>query len=119
MPHVEVFVDYGPEYAAVLGIDPSTFATYTRPENHKSEAIPCPSCGAPFSSQHFLDLHLPKCKKRMGPKTSIPAVKTGTKRAAPEKKFPCTVVDCGKTYTNSFHLLRHHRDAHLKHRPFK
>ena len=36
LPDQEVFVDYGPEYAAELGIDPSTFDTYTRPENHKT-----------------------------------------------------------------------------------
>merc|ERR1719391_1188174 len=64
LQHQEVFVDYGPEYAAELGINPSTYDTYTRPENHKTEAIPCPSCDKTFSAQNFLDNHLPKCGKK-------------------------------------------------------
>merc|ERR1719193_105929 len=64
LQHQEVFVDYGPEYAAELGIDQSTYDTYTRPENHKTAAIPCSTCGASFSTQEYYDAHVPKCGKR-------------------------------------------------------
>ena len=57
--HQEVFVDYGPEYAAELGIDQSTYDTFTRPENHKTIAVPCSTCGASFSSKEYYDAHVP------------------------------------------------------------
>merc|ERR1719193_2346211 len=61
LQHQEVFVDYGPEYAAELGIDQSTYDTYSRPEDHKTVAIPCGTCGTTFSSQHFLNIHQQRC----------------------------------------------------------
>ena len=55
----------------------------------------------------------------LGPKTSIPAVKTGTKQAAPEKKLSCPYVDCESSFAYPSHLERHRQSVHLKQRPFK
>jgi len=102
--HQEVFVDYGPQYAAELGIDPSTFDTYTRPENHKTVAIPCPSCNTPFSEQQFLDIHLKSCRKKKSSRTPLDV---GNKQG----KFPCST--CSKSFSSKDKMLRHHRVAHL------
>merc|ERR1719341_595307 len=81
----QCFVGYGPEYAAELGIDPSTFDTYTRPENHKTVAIPCPSCDTPFSAQHFLDTHLQSCRKKQPSTLRV----VGNKKGPVGGKVPC------------------------------
>merc|ERR1719193_1541243 len=89
LQHQEVLVDYGPEYAVELGIDQSTYDTYTRPENHKTVAIPCSSCGTTFSSQHFFDDHKPRCgKKRTSPADSVKI----------SKNVPCDEESCDKMF---------------------
>merc|ERR1712130_584552 len=136
----EVFVDYGPEYAAELGIDAARYDTYTRPENHKTSAIPCPICETTFSSQNFLDVHMKRCRKK------VPCVKNqrpvggrikcidpscdktfaGPKRTNMfkhfraehlDKKFPCT--SCNKVFTRSDNMQQHYRDVHLGEAAFK
>ena len=107
--HTEVFVDYGPEYAAELGIDPSTFDTYTRPENHKTVAIPCPSCDTPFSAQHFLDSHLQSCRKK---KQSSPR-DVGNKQGPAGGKVPCTNSICFKLFSTKGAMMLHNREVHL------
>ena len=109
LPDQEVFVDYGPEYAAELGIDPSTFDTYTRPENHKTVALPCPSCGTPFSEQHYLDVHLQSCRKKQ---PSTPRV-VGNKKGPVGGKIPCINSSCGKSYCDQVVMMLHYRQAHL------
>merc|ERR1719209_1112471 len=106
--HQEVFVDYGPQYAADLGIDPSTFDTYTRPENHKTAAIPCPSCGTPFSEQQFLDIHFKSCRKKKYSRTSLDV---GNKQGTTGGKFPCST--CSKPFSSKAAMVRHYRQAHL------
>ena len=110
LPDQEVFVDYGPEYAAELGIDPSTFDTYTRPENHKTVAIPCPSCDTPFSAQHFLDSHLKSCRKKKVPMTHDDV---GNKQAPLTGKILCQSSTCGKSYFHQSSMMKHYREAHL------
>jgi len=111
--HQEVFVDYGPEYAAELGIDQSTYDTYTRPEDHKTVAIPCSFCGITFSSQQFLDIHHPKCGKKKNPSTHVEGNKQSQRKQGPvEGGFPCLVSTCGKVYTHKDNMLRHHRIVH-------
>ena len=109
LPDQEVFVDYGPEYAAELGIDPSTFDTYTRPENHKTVAIPCPSCDTPFSAQHFLDAHLLSCRKKM---SSTPG-EVGNKQAPVVGKIQCTNSTCVKLFSTKGAMMQHNRRVHL------
>ena len=109
MPDQEVFVDYGPEYAAELGIDPSTFDTYTRPENHKTVAIPCPSCDTPFSAQHFLDAHLRSCRKK---KPSAPR-DVDNKQASVVGRIPCINSTCGKSFSLKADMMKHYRSLHL------
>jgi len=106
--HQEVFVDYGPQYAAELGIDLSTFDTYTRPENHKASAIPCPSCDTPFSEQQFLDIHLESCRKKKSSRTPLDV---GNKQGHVGGKFPCST--CGKLFSNKGNMVQHYRQAHL------
>merc|ERR1719193_1993438 len=108
LQHQEVFVDYGPEYAAELGIDQSTYDTYTRPENHKTVAIPCLSCDKTFSSQHFLDIHLKSCRK----KKSKPCA-TGDEQKAGGGKILCIVPTCGKLFSREDHMMTHYRSVHL------
>merc|ERR1719192_646024 len=103
--HQEVFVDYGPEYAAELGIDQSTYDTFTRPENHKTVAVPCSTCGASFSSQDYYDAHVPKCGKR---KTS-PAKK---RKCSTSKTVPCDDDTCDQMFT-SVDYMRQHFKVHL------
>merc|ERR1719430_1676352 len=103
--HQEVFVDYGPQYAAELGIDPSTFDTYTRPENHKTAAIPCPSCDTPFSEQQFLDIHLKSCHKKNGSRTPLAV---GNKQGLAGGKFQCST--CSKLFSCNGSLFYHHRE---------
>ena len=147
LPDQEVFVDYGPEYAAELGIDPSTFDTYTRPENHKTVAIPCPSCNTPFSAQHFLDTHLRICRKKNVPMTPgdvgnkegplgnrIPCINSTCGKSffserdmmrhntvihLGEKNFPCTDPLCSKIFGFKSGMLRHYKTVHLEQKPFK
>ena len=109
LPDQEVFVDYGPEYAAELGIDPSTFDTYTRPENHKTVAIPCPSCDTPFSAQHFLDAHLQSCRRK---KQSTPP-DVGNRQASVMGRIPCKNNTCSKSYVHQSDMIRHYREVHL------
>jgi len=106
----EVFVDYGPEYAAELGIDPSTYDTYTRPENHKTAALPCPFCATSFSSQHFLDMHLKNCRKKNP---------GGSEQRPVGVKFPCISLTCDKVFRSSVDMQRHYDAVHLKHKAFK
>jgi len=106
--HQEVFVDYGPQYAAELGIDPSTFDTYTRPENHKTAAIPCPSCDTPFSEQQFLDIHLKSCRKKNDSRTSLDV---GNKQGLVGGKFPCSA--CSQLFSSRGALCNHYPKAHL------
>jgi len=108
MRHQEVFVDYGPQYAAELGIDPSTFDTFTRPENHKTVAIPCPSCNTPFSEQQFLDIHLKSCRKKKVMRTTLDG---GNKQELVESKFPCST--CSKLFSRKDKVVLHYRQAHL------
>ena len=117
--HQEVFVDYGPEYAAELGIDQSTYDTYTRPEDHKTVAIPCSFCGITFSSQQFLDIHHPKCGKKKNPSTHVEGNKQSQRKQGPvEGGFPCLVSTCGKVYTHKDNMLRHHRIVHCGEKKF-
>jgi len=141
--HQEVFVDYGPEYAAELGIDPSTYDTYTRPENHKTAAIPCPSCNISFSEQQFFDIHLCRKKKPSTPCDvgvqepvggkipciSSTCVKLFSSRGVMlrhnrhvhlgEKKFSCTDSSCTKVFIYESHLRRHYKTVHLEQKAFK
>jgi len=111
--HQEV-VDYGPEYAAELGIDQSTYDTYTRPENHKTVAIPCSSCGTTFSSQLFLDIHLPKCGKKRNPSTQANDIKQMQLKQHPAGDgVPCIDSTCGKVFSNRGYMLKHLRIVHL------
>jgi len=105
--HQEIFVDYGPQYAAELGIDPSTFDTFTRPENHKTAAIPCPSCDTPFSEQQFLDIHLKNCRKK-DLRTSL---EIGNKQVFVGGKFLCST--CSKPFSRKSGMVQHFREAHL------
>merc|ERR1719312_690005 len=116
LQHQEVFVDYGPEYAAELGINPSTYDTYTRPENHKTVAIPCPSCDQAFSAQNFLDNHLPKCGKKKVSKVPSTAC-IGIKKTQVRARSTCT--ECGKSFYQQGNMLKHYRTVHLKELPFK
>jgi len=136
----EVFVDYGPEYAAELGIDAARYDTYTRPENHKTSAIPCPICETTFSSQNFLDVHMKRCRKKVpcgknqrpvGGRIkcidpSCDKTFAGPKRTNMfkhfraehlDKKFPCT--SCNKVFTRSDNMQQHYRDVHLGEAAFK
>ena len=138
-------MDYGLEYAAELGIDPSTYDTYTGPENHKTAAIPCPSCSTPFASQQFLDVHLNSCRKKNqvaslidGNKqrslaASIPCIVAtcgttfGSKRAMMkhyrtlhlDEKFPCNDPNCSKVFSQKGHMQRHYNSVHLKQKPYE
>ena len=141
----EVFVDYGPEYAAELGIDPSTYDTYTRPENHKTAALPCPFCATPFSSQHYLDEHLRICRKKnpggneqkpVG--CAIPCISSTCDKSFSKKsnmmrhyntihlgqkcsdeKFPCTDSSCNKEFSSARNMQRHYKTVHLEQKAFK
>jgi len=138
--HQEVFVDYGPEYAAELGIDKSTYDTFTRPENHKTVAMPCSTCGASFSSEGYYDAHVPKCgKKKTSPAEA--AKKPKTVRCEDEscdkmflsadamrkhfKSFHlgevivCYYVECKKSFSTKSNLNWHVKTVHLGERPFK
>jgi len=117
--HQEVFVDYGPEYAAELGIDQSTYDTYSRPEYHKTVATPCSSCGITFSSQHFLDIHQPRCGHRKKPSTQADVKQMQLKQGPVGGGFPCPDSTCGKIFSKKGHMTTHHRAVHLKERPFK
>jgi len=102
--HQEVFVDYGPEYAAELGIDQSTYDTFTRPENHKTVAVPCSTCGASFSSQDYYDAHVPKCgKKKPSPSDSVKSSKT----------VPCDDETCDKMFVSVDYMSKHFKTVHL------
>merc|ERR1719430_1804948 len=107
--HQEVFVDYGPQYAAELGINPSTFDTYTRPENHKTDAIPCSFCNTPFSEQQFLDIHLKSCRMK---RDSTPH-DVGNKQAPVGGKIPCINSTCVKLFSTKGAMLLHNREVHL------
>jgi len=114
LQHQEVFVDYGPEYAAELGIDQSTYDTYTRPENHKTVAIPCNSCGTTFSSQLFLEIHLPKCGKKGNSSTQPEDIKQMRLKQNPVGDgVPCIDSTCGKVFSRKFNMLKHHRIVHV------
>jgi len=138
--HQEVFVDYGPEYAAELGIDQSTYDTFTRPENHKTVAVPCSTCGASFSTQEYYDAHIPKCGKRKtsrsdGAKSTEPVscddescVKKFSRVSAMREHFRsvhlgqifvCSYVECKKSFTQKSALNRHVNTVHLGERAFK
>jgi len=118
--HQEVFVDYGPEYAAELGIDQSTYDTYTRPEDHKTVAISCSSCGTTFSSQHFLDIHQPRCSKKSVSSTCAAGInQSGRKQGPAGGGFPCLDSNCGKMFNRKDTMLTHHQEVHLKAKPFK
>jgi len=127
LQHQEVFVDYGPEYAAELGIDQSTYDTYSRPEDHKTVAIPCGTCGTTFSSQHFLNIHQQRCdtKSRIHCSETTCSKTFATKSSMVrhhnsihlEKVFRC--VDCGKTSSHRFHMKAHQRRVHYKEKPSK
>jgi len=138
--HQEVFVDYGPEYAAELGIDQSTYDTFTRPENHKTVAVPCSICGASFSSQDYYDTHVPKCGKRKTPPSdgvkstetvpcddeycakkfsSVGNMHQHFKAAHLKEVFVCSYVECKKSFTRKFHLDQHIKTVHLGERAFK
>jgi len=138
--HQEVFVDYGPEYAAELGIDQSTYDTYTRPENHKTVAVPCSTCGASFSSQDYYDAHVPKCgKRKTSPSDGVKSTKTVScdnescdkkfssgwimrkhfKAVHLGKVFVCSYVECKKSFAQKAVLHRHVKTVHLEERPFK
>jgi len=106
--HQELFVDYGPEYAAELGINPSTFDTYTRPENHKTDAIPCSFCNTPFSEQQFLDIHLKSCRMKRDSRTPLDV---DNKQELAGGKFPCS--SCNKPFSSKSGMLQHYRQAHL------
>jgi len=119
LQHQEVFVDYGPEYAAELGIDQSTYDTYSRTEDHRTVALPCSFCGITFSSQHFLDIHQPKCGKRKNPSTCADEVKQlQPKQARGGHSIPCLEAACGKVFTNRNVMLVHHREVHLGEKMF-
>jgi len=142
--HQEVFVDYGPDYAAELGIDPSTFDTYTRPENHKTTAIICLSCNTPFSEQQFLDIHLKRCCKNKSSRISLDvsdkqvlvggevpcfscsklfSSKQGMmyhyRSAHLDEKVPCSDSSCSRVFSRNCHMLRHYRTIHLGQKAFK
>jgi len=138
--HQEVFVDYGPEYAAELGIDQSTYDTFTRPENHKTVAVPCSTCGASFSSQAFFSAHVPKCgKKKTSPAETAKKPKpVRCEDESCDKKFSsgwamrkhfravhlgevfvCNYVGCKKSFTQKSHLNQHVKTVHLGERAFK
>jgi len=102
--HQEVFVDYGPEYATELGIDQSTYDTFTRPENHKTVAVPCSTCGASFSTQEYYEAHVPKCaKKKASPAESVKK----------SKNVPCDDESCGKMFMSADYMRQHFKAAHL------
>jgi len=138
--HQEVFVDYGPEYAAELGIDKSTYDTFTRPENHKTVAMPCSTCGASFSSEEYYDAHVPKCgKKKTSPAEAAKKLKTVRcedescdkmfqSADAMRKHFKsfhlgevivCYYVECKKPFSTKSNLNWHVKTVHLGERPFK
>jgi len=118
--HQEVFVDYGPEYAAELGIDQSTYDTYSKPEDHKTVAIPCSSCGTTFSSRHFLDIHLLRCsKKKKNPTTGADGIRQSLLKQGPAVGgFPCLDSSCGKVFTIKTNMLQHHSTVHLGERKY-
>jgi len=117
--HQEVFVDYGPEYAAELGIDQSTYDTYPRPENHKSVALPCSSCGTTFSSQHFLDIHQPRCGKKRMPGTPAAGMNlSGLKQSSAGGGFPCLDSTCGRVSNRKAAMMLHYRTVHLGEKKF-
>jgi len=138
--HQEVFVDYGLEYAAELGIDQSTYDTFTRPENHKSVAVPCTTCGASFSTKEYYDAHVPKCgKKKNPPADSVQGSKTVPcddetcdkmfgrvdnmrrhfKAVHLGEVYVCTFVGCERSFSEKAHMDRHVRQVHLGERRFK
>jgi len=133
--HQEIFVDYGPEYAAELGIDSSTFDTYTRPENHKTTAIPCPSCNSSFSEQQFLDTHLKTCRKKKpsNQDNKIPCINSTCAQLFSFKcnmlthnhevhlgeKFSCTDPSCSQVFSKKSNMQRHYKTAHLGQKAFK
>merc|ERR1719357_116894 len=102
--HQEVFVDYGPEYATELGIDQSTYDTFTRPENHKTVAVPCSTCGASFSTKEYYDAHVPKCAKRK----SSPA-----ERLMSSKTVPCEDETCDQMFGSVNNMRQHFKTIHL------
>jgi len=117
--HQEVFVDYGPEYAAELGIDQSTYDTYTRPENHTTVAIPCSSCDTSFSSQHFFDIHKPRCGKMRNPSTPAVGInQLGFKQGPAAGGVPCQDSSCGKVFNKKVHMTSHYRTVHLGEKKF-
>jgi len=102
--HQEVFVDYGPEYAAELGIDQSTYDTFTRPEYHKTVAVPCLTCGTSFSSQDYYDAHVPKCgKRKTSPSDGVKSTET----------VSCDDESCNKEFSNWWNMRQHFRAVHL------
>ena len=111
--HQEVFVDYGPEYAAELGIDQSTYDTYTRQEDHKTVALPCSFCGTTFSSQHFLDSHQPRCGKSNRSTLVDVTEEPKPKQGSTSGGSPCLDLSCGKVFYSKSVMLRHHRSVHL------
>jgi len=140
--HQEVFVDYGPEYATELGIDQSTYDTFTRPENHKTVAVPCSTCGASFSSQDYYDAHVPNCGKRKSRTSPSDGVKSSKTVPCDDeycvKKFSsvsimlkhlravhlgevfvCSYVECKKSFTQKVHMDSHVKQVHLGEREFK
>ena len=117
--HQEVFVDYGPEYAVELGIDQSTYDTYTRPENHTTVAIPCSSCDTSFSSQHFFDIHKPRCGKMSNPSTPAVGInQLGFKQCPAAGGVPCQDLSCGKVFNKKDHMTSHYRTVHLGEKKF-
>ena len=99
----EVFVDYGPEYAAELGINPQTYNTFEGTEKHKTSALACPSCVTSFSTQQFLDEHLKHCVKK----------NVGDNEQQGPVKIPCMSSTCDKFYTRKLIMMEHYRREHL------
>lgn len=123
-----------------MGIDQSTYDTFTRPENHKTVAVPCSTCGASFSSEEYYDAHVPKCgKKKTSPAetakkpmtvrcedescdkmfASIDAMRKHSKRVHLGEVFVCNYVECNKSFTQKAHMDRHVKAVHLGERAFK
>ena len=123
-----------------MGIDQSTYDTFTRPENHKTVAVPCSTCGASFSSQDYYDAHVPKCgKRKTSPSDGVKSTKTVScdnescdkkfssgwimrkhfKAVHLGKVFVCSYVECKKSFAQKAVLHRHVKTVHLEERPFK
>merc|ERR1712013_576836 len=119
--HQEVFVDYGPE-------------------NHKTVAVSCSTCGASFSSQDYYDAHVPKCgKRKTSPSDGVKSTKTVScddescdkefsngrnmrqhyKAVHLGEVFVCNYVECNKSFTQKYGLDRHVKTVHLGERAFK